>query len=622
MNYCMGCMETIEENVETCPYCGFMQKSQNVKGLLQTGTILQNRYIVGRSIGNGGFGVTYIGLDAQLKRKIAIKEFFPRKTSARMQDGMQVAAPSIECQQAFNRGLEQFLNEAKHLARLSHIQGIVYIYNFFQQNGTGYIIMEYLEGQDLRNLLHQHNERLSFDEARELILSVLYILKNVHMNGILHRDIAPDNVFITDDKIVKLIDFGAARHAVRQPSEDTDILLKVGYAPVEQYYIDGKQGAWTDMYEVGALFYRMLTGIKPIPSIDRAKQDTLKLPSELGVELPDYAEAAIMTSLNIDSRYRIQSARDYMHALRGDSFQPTEWTVETTLFEQDELEKKHRVFSKKRIVLLAIICLLIVSSGLFVAGKLKKNADVVVTNNKELPELKGKTEQEATEELKKLGVENIHVVYVFDVTGKETVEDQNPAPGGNVAAQSEITITVKSSQKTVLPSLSKGTSYANVKNELQEKGLQVEKQEKYNDDVDKDNVIGYDGYTEDQVLDAGTTVRLNVSLGSKKDYERNVPDLDGLTIKEAKELCKKDSIPYKIDRHAKEDYIVNSQSIKEGKSINVREDVLKITGKKKEKQVEAAPSASKPNKAVKDNKQQKKKKKNDKYEKVMAQPMD
>ena len=165
MKYCMGCMENIEDEVLQCPSCGFMQNNQNVQGLLQTGTILQNRYIVGRSIGNGGFGVTYIGLDAQLKRKIAIKEFFPRKTSVRMKDGLHVVAPSMECQQAFNRGLEQFLNEAKHLARLSHIQGIVYIYNFFQENGTGYIIMEYLEGKDLRNLLHQHNEKLPFDEA-------------------------------------------------------------------------------------------------------------------------------------------------------------------------------------------------------------------------------------------------------------------------------------------------------------------------------------------------------------------------------------------------------------------------------------------------------------------------
>ena len=582
MKYCMGCMENIEDEVLQCPHCGFMQNNQNVQGLLQTGTILQNRYIVGRSIGNGGFGVTYIGLDAQLKRKIAIKEFFPRKTSARMKDGLHVVAPSMECQQAFNRGLEQFLNEAKHLARLSHIQGIVYIYNFFQENGTGYIIMEYLEGKDLRNLLHQHNEKLPFDEAKELILSVLYILKNVHMNGILHRDIAPDNVFITEDKIVKLIDFGAARHAVRQPSEETDVLLKVGYAPVEQYYVDGKQGAWTDMYEVGALFYRMLTGVKPIPSIERVKKDTLQLPSELGVELPDYAEAAIMTSLNIDSRYRIQSARDYMHALHGDSFQPTEWTVETTLFEQDELEQKHKFFSKKRILLLIAICLAIVASGMVAAIKLRKNTDVVVTNNKELPDLKGMTEEEAVNQLQTLDLSDIKIVYIYDADGKETVEEQNPAAGGSIVAQSEITLTVKSAKKTVLPELQNSMTYSAAKDELQKKGLIVEKKEKYNENISKGNVIDYEKMAAGEVLDAGTLIQLNISLGSKKDYEIKVPDLSGLTIKEAEKICKKTKIPYKIAKGTKQEYIVQTQSVQANKTINVREEVLRIFGKKKE----------------------------------------
>ncbi len=585
MKYCMGCMENIEDEVLQCPHCGFMQNNQNVQGLLQTGTILQNRYIVGRSIGNGGFGVTYIGLDAQLKRKIAIKEFFPRKTSARMKDGLCVVAPSIECQQAFNRGLEQFLNEAKHLARLSHIQGIVYIYNFFQENGTGYIIMEYLEGQDLRNLLHQHNEKLPFDEAKELILSVLYILKNVHMNGILHRDIAPDNVFITEDKIVKLIDFGAARHAVRQPSEETDILLKVGYAPVEQYYVDGKQGAWTDMYEVGALFYRMLTGVKPMPSIERAKKDMLQLPSELGVKLPDYAEAAIMTSLNIDSRYRIQSARDYMHALHGDSFQPTEWTVETTLFEQDELEQKHKFFSKKRILLLSIICLAIVASGMAASIKLRKNTDVVVTNNKELPDLKGMTEEEAMNQLKTLDLSDVKIVYIYDAAGKETVEEQNPAAGGNIVAQSEITLTVKSAKKTILPELQNNMTYSAAKDELQKKGLIVEKKEKYDENISKGNVIDYEKMTAGEVLDAGTLIQLNISLGSKKDYEIKMPDLSGLTIKEAEKICKKSKITYKIAKGTKQEYIVQTQSVQANKTINVREDILRISGKKKEVKV-------------------------------------
>lgn len=414
MIYCMGCMEEIEEGEAVCPHCGFAVNQSGIQGLLPTGTVLQGRYIVGKSIGNGGFGVTYIGLDGQLKRKIAIKEFFPHKITARMADGVRVAGRSEEDARRFQIGLEQFLNEAKHLARLSHIQGIVYIYNYFYENGTGYIIMEYLEGMDLRELLKKHDGRLPYEEARELILSVLYILRNVHMNGILHRDIAPDNVFVTTDGIVKLIDFGAARHATRGSEDNAEILLKVGYAPVEQYQLDGKQGSWTDMYEVGALFYRMITGKKPIASVERAKDDTLPIPSELGIKLPEDAEAAIMTSLNVESSYRIQNARDFMEALGGKDFRPTEWTVESTVLEESpELEK--RFFTPGKIALIAIVCALILAGGTLTAITLRKQKSVVVTNHRTLPEIEpGRLYEEAERELTGKG---------FSVSREETYSD-------------------------------------------------------------------------------------------------------------------------------------------------------------------------------------------------------
>ena len=298
--------------------------------------------------------------------------------------------------------------------------------------------------------------------------------------------------------------------------------------------------------------------------------------------MPDYAEAAIMTSLNIDSRYRIQSARDYMHALHGDSFQPTEWTVETTLFEQDELEQKHKFFSKKRILLLIAICLAIVASGMVAAIKLRKNTDVVVTNNKELPDLKGMTEEEAMNQLQTLDLSDIKIVYIYDADGKETVEEQNPAAGGNIVAQSEITLTVKSAKKTVLPELQNSMTYSAAKDELQKKGLIVEKKEKYDENISKGNVIDYEKMAAGEVLDAGTLIQLNISLGSKKDYEIKVPDLSGLTIKEAEKICKKSKIPYKIAKGTKQEYIVQTQSVQANKTINVREEVLRIFGKKKE----------------------------------------
>ncbi len=583
MIYCMGCMEEIDESNSVCPHCGFEQTNQNPTGLLPIGTVLQGRYIVGRSIGNGGFGVTYIGLDGQLKRKIAIKEFFPNKLAGRMEDNVNVTVNNGDDLARFQNGLEQFLNEAKHLARLSHIQGIVYIYNYFHENGTGYIIMEYLEGTDLRNLLKAHGGKLPWEEAKELVLSVLFILRNVHMNGILHRDIAPDNVFVTTDKVVKLIDFGAARHATRGADDSAEILLKIGYAPVEQYSLDGKQGAWTDMYEVGALFYRMITGVKPIASIDRVQEDKLPIPSEMGIAIPADIEAAIMTSLNVDSRYRIQNARDYMEALGGENFRPTEWTVETTVFEGD-IEVKSKFFTKKRIALLASACVLILALGVGVAVKMRKDVSVVTTNL-QMQDLTGMSEETAKQTLEYLGVSNVSVLYVYDEAAEEKVTYQNPESGTSISQDVAVTITIASKEYITLPKLESGKSYEDLKEEFAAKGITVTKTEDYSDTEAKGMVVTYGDRTAGEVVNVSDEIQLIVSLGKESDYEVEVPQLVGLTGKEAQETCEEQGIPLQKISKGKNEYIVEEQSVSAEKVINVREDKLTLTLKKPEPEV-------------------------------------
>lgn len=598
MIYCMGCMEEIEETVFVCPHCGFDQKSQNKAGLLPVGTVLQGRYIVGRSIGNGGFGVTYIGLDGQLNRKIAIKEFFPNKLAGRMQDGVNVTVETHEAAARFKNGLEQFLNEAKHLARLSHIQGIVYIYNYFYENGTGYIIMEYLEGMDLRSLLKLHGDKLPYEEARELVLSVLYILRNVHMNGILHRDIAPDNVFVTTDKVVKLIDFGAARHATRGADDSAEILLKVGYAPVEQYSLDGKQGAWTDMYEVGALFYRMITGVKPMASIEREKDDKLAIPSALGIEIPPEAEAAIMTSLNVDSRYRIQNARDFMEALGGDDFRPTEWTVETTVFEGD-IETKSHFFTKKKVVLLVFACLLILGTGAGAAWMGRKDTSVIATNML-MPDITGKSEAEAKEILKQSGIGQVTSHYIYDEDGTELVEYQNPENGTSISSDVAVTLTVKSREHVTLPQLEQGRSYSEIQKELQEKGILVDKSEDYSDSVAKGGVVGYDGHENGETLSISEHIKVIVSLGKESDYEVEVPDLTGMTAEKALRECKRSGIQVKKIDQAKARYIVRKQSIKASEKMNIREETLMLEVEKPKPKPKSTSTPSPTAKKVRD----------------------
>ena len=189
------------------------------------------------------------------------------------------------------------------------------IYTFFEQNGTGYIVMEYLEGMDVKSILKQSGNKKDYEWCRRVILTVLHTLKDIHKRGVLHRDIAPDNVFVTNEGVIKLIDFGAAKHASELANIRTEIVLKQGYAPIEQYSKTAPQGPYTDLYAVAALFYRMLTGMKPIPANNRVNEDSLIPPSSMGIELPEQAELAMMCCLNVKPQYRLQTAEDFMEAL-------------------------------------------------------------------------------------------------------------------------------------------------------------------------------------------------------------------------------------------------------------------------------------------------------------------
>ena len=270
MRLCYHCMHQIEdEKVHTCPACGkpLKVRQENASEMLPPGTVLKGKFLIGYSIGFGGFGITYIGWDQVLQRKVAIKEFYPRQITERNQDGVTVTVTDEGMKNRFRAGLQSFLQEARSLASLQDtVKGVVSIYSYFEANGTGYIVMEYLEGMDVKNILKKSGGTREYEWCRQVILTVLHTLRDVHRQGILHRDIAPDNVFITNEGVIKLIDFGAAKHTSDLINTRSDIVLKVGYAPIEQYSKTAKQGPYTDMYAVAALFYRMLNVSMKIPS--------------------------------------------------------------------------------------------------------------------------------------------------------------------------------------------------------------------------------------------------------------------------------------------------------------------------------------------------------------------
>ncbi len=314
---CMGCMED-RSGSDVCMRCNWREGTPADSPLyLPPRTILKEQYLVGRVLGHGGFGITYLGYDIHLARKTAIKEYMPNGVVSRASGQTNVTVFGGQARQDFEFGLERFLDEGRVLARFQNHPGIVAVLNFFRECGTAYLVMEYLDGAPFDSYLTRKGGRISFEKAIRIMMPVMDALREVHKAGILHRDISPDNVYILRSGQVKVIDFGAARYALGQQSKALSIILKEGYAPEEQYRSRGNQGPWTDVYACAATIYRAVTGEIPTPALDRARTDDLKRPSEMGVDVAPLAENALMKGLAVDGAHRFQSMAEFQAAVTG-----------------------------------------------------------------------------------------------------------------------------------------------------------------------------------------------------------------------------------------------------------------------------------------------------------------
>ena len=237
MKICISCGSTINDYDTVCPVCGYQQKQQHVQREVQylgEGSIIQNRYSIKRQLGFGGFGITYLAWDQKLHISVAIKEYFPRGCAVRSADHKNVTVYSFDMQDEYEYGLDRFLKEAQSLAQFHQVEGIVHIFDCIKENNTGYIIMEYLEGKTLEEVL-KVNKKITVKDAKRVFFQVLDTLTIVHKKNIIHRDISPDNIFLLNNGIVKLIDFGAARHALSNRTNHMTSILKPSYSPIEQY---------------------------------------------------------------------------------------------------------------------------------------------------------------------------------------------------------------------------------------------------------------------------------------------------------------------------------------------------------------------------------------------------
>jgi hypothetical protein len=237
---------------------------------LRKGTRL-HEFEIDSVLGHGGFGITYSALDTALHEVVAIKEFFPNELAGRV--STMTVRPKTDADRGdFQAGLEAFIGEARLITRFRH-PNIVHVRRFFEMHETGYIVLDYERGQTLGNLLNAGP--LPETALREILLGVLDGLEAIHSRAILHRDLKPSNIIIREDGSPVLIDFGAARDFKQRHSRSVTAIAAPGYSPPEQYGVGGQQGPWTDIYALGAIGYRCVTGAAPLDSLRRLRNDPL-----------------------------------------------------------------------------------------------------------------------------------------------------------------------------------------------------------------------------------------------------------------------------------------------------------------------------------------------------------
>lgn len=291
---------------------------------LQRNTGLIGRYVIQEVLGQGGFGITYLGIDKLYGNKVAIKEYYPQKIAMRKaQYEDVVTVTSIEEKNNYNKGKKRFLDEAQVMARFNKNEGIVKILDFFEANNTAYIVMEYLEGITLKQYLGKYGV-IQFRNLIEMMLPLREALIEIHSQGLIHRDISPDNIMVQHNGKLKLMDFGAARDYTESGNKSLTVILKPGYAPPEQYQTHGVQGPWTDIYALCATIYKCLTGITPPDAIARVMDDKFKEPDQLDGKLSPDIKKILWKGMNIFPEERYQDIGEFGEDVYDALFIPEE----------------------------------------------------------------------------------------------------------------------------------------------------------------------------------------------------------------------------------------------------------------------------------------------------------
>lgn len=323
---CHKCRSILVPGSRICPQCGeTITEADYVADdtillnpiYLRPGTVLHMKYRINGVIGQGGFGITYDGTDIKLDMHVAIKEYFPNPMASRQVTVSADVTCSSHTQSLYEQGMNNFLKEARNMAKYAGEDNFVAVHDYFAENNTAYIIMEFVEGENLKQYLQKHG-RLTMEQSMPIIMPVMNALEKIHSRGMIHRDVSPSNIMILPDGRVRLLDFGAARDVSLETQNMTTMsaVFKYGYSPIEQLTQGMHQGPYTDIYALCATLYEMLTGsIPPSPFSRLYEGGRLVPPSQLGVRLNAVQEETILRGLAVNGAERIQTIAELRNGL-------------------------------------------------------------------------------------------------------------------------------------------------------------------------------------------------------------------------------------------------------------------------------------------------------------------
>lgn len=443
--------------------------------ILSPGTELAHNYIIEKILGEGGFGITYSGTMKLTGEKVAIKEYFPNGLAHRERNAKDEPCiiPFYSMEDAFEKGRQHFINEASILKEFHNLNSIVSVKDVLETNGTVYLVMEFIDGITLKQYVKE-NGALSFQELLPLMKPVIQSLIQVHKQGLIHRDISPDNLMIGIDNQLHLIDFGAASIENGHDEKTMTVILKSGYAPPEQYLSDGKQGAWTDIYALCATMYMTLTGFAPSESIRRIQRDELP-PLAEHADITSWQAAAIEKGMSLTSADRFQNMESLYQAL---IIPPIEIdskrrSYQNTLEENKTIMKNNATIGKQRKPLYSKILVAFLFVAIFTGASLLYKQSVSLFGNTEnepstseettavssseapadnictMIDVCGKTYDEAKKNLSAIDSSiQIQTEWVYDNTNAS-----NTIIGQSVKAGTDFT---KGSISTILLTISKG----------------------------------------------------------------------------------------------------------------------------------------------------------------------